>query len=597
VSKPFTRAELEDACRRNKTKEIAAMAQARKRDAIARQNQRSTQRGMNAVDTSSQLRSLDAGVKLCARKFNEAKALADKLDEEVKARCDELLGLEREASALHEMLEGSNDDAKRILDLIAEIERTNEQSERILLYRHQLNYIHHRVRKNSVVWDSHISEMSQTLSSLKSEKDRCQNMLGEVEAGFLLAKTEFDESSREVRAAGEERNRELILKQMEENNASKMEVWNNKRVSSSIEINQSFGGADKQEMERLQKGIKDRQSQLDHLSKLTQESAAEISVFEESISHIKLSTGVNNMTEMIIKMCQHDERQAELLRDNENAEARLNAAKKAFFDDQEELEKIKTNGIGNTDLDRHYVASINNSIQSEQSECKIMRSKNERLEVLLLGLRQGCIRLYDRLLPYYSALMGEGEPELNDIDSTNAKKAAIDTEKIMKATEGVLSKMLKFIGGIDSINKFKTDPTEIIDSDSPSRVLNSFICIKSNATSENGEPENDGATTRSKMKNAADNDDILTRAMLKKNSQTYKMEVKQIDHTRMSTNQTKMKNDQSHAVFRNNELVQNSLKSENNSLQVSEVCTQAPKPRNDPTDHVKAFFLTEMPIH
>lgn len=478
MSRPFTRAELEDACRRNKTKEIAAMAQARKRDAIARQNRRTTQRGMNAVDTSSQLRSLDAGVKLCARKFNEAKSLADKLDEEVKARCDELLGLEREASALHEMLEGSNDDAKRILDLTAEIERTNESSERILLYRHQLNYIHHRVRKNSVVWDSHISEMSETLSSLKSEKNCCQNMLGEIEAGFLRAKTEFDESSRESRVAGEERNRELILKQMEANNASKMEVWNNERVSSSIEINLSFGGADKQEMERLQKAIKDRQSQLDHLSKLTQESAAEISVFEESISHIKHSTGVNNMTEMINKMCQHDERQAELLRDNENAEARLNAAKKAFVDDQDELEKIKTNGIGNTDLDRHYVASINSSIQSEQSECKIMRSKNERLEVLLLGLRQGCIRLYDRLLPYYSPLMGEGEPELNDIDSTNAKKAAKDTEKIMKATEGVLSKMLKYIGGIDYINKFKTDPTEIIDSDSPSRGLNSFIRIK-----------------------------------------------------------------------------------------------------------------------
>lgn len=48
----------------------------------------------------------------------------------------------------------------------------------------------------------------------------------------------------------------------------------------------------------------------------------------------------------------------------------------------------------------------------------------------------------------------------------------------------------------------------------------SILCFKllcqSNANSENGEPENDGATTRSKMKNAADNDDILTRAMLKK---------------------------------------------------------------------------------
>ena len=234
VSKRFTRAELEDACRRFKTKEIAAMAASRKRDARAAQNQRAAQRGVEAVDSSGQLRSLDLGVKVCARKYNEAKAQADKLDEEVKARCHELIELEREAHGLHEMLEGNNAEARKISELSAEIQEANGYSERTLLYRHQLNHMHHRVRKNSVTMDGHIGEMTATLASAQRERERSQKMLGEIESALTFASRELDDATRDTHIAEDERNRELTVKRLEADAAGKMEKWNNERVSSNL---------------------------------------------------------------------------------------------------------------------------------------------------------------------------------------------------------------------------------------------------------------------------------------------------------------------------------------------------------------------------
>lgn len=430
------------------------MAVARKRDALAVQNQQASQRGMDPVDTSGQLRSLDVGVKLCARKFNEAKAQADKLDEEVKARCDELIGLEREAIALDEMVEGNNAEARKITELSAEIKETNEFSEIALMYRHQLNHMHHRVRKNSVIMDGHIGEMSATLSSVQKERERCQKMLGEVESGLVFASIELDESIRDVRIAVEERNREMVIKQLQASDASRMEEWNDERISSNIAMQQSFGGTDKLEMERLHRTLRERQSQLKELCNLMEENSAKLSECEESFTHVKQATGVNSLTEMVDKIFRHEEHHGQLLKEKKDAEDRLIAAKKSFTKDQEDLDKMKTNGIGNTELNRGIIDEMKSSIASERSDGKIVKSKNDRLEALLVGLRQGGIGLYNRLLPFYTTLLDGDAPTLGDIDSTNAAQAASDTLEMISVTEKILGTMLKDIGGMAEVNRF-----------------------------------------------------------------------------------------------------------------------------------------------
>lgn len=466
TSRRLTRRELQDACRRHKTQEIAAMASSRKLEARSIQNQRATNRGGDTVDAASQMQSLDAGVKLCARKYNEAKSQADKVDDELNSRCDELAELERESKALHEMLEGNNSEAKKITQLSAEIEETNNFSEQILMYRHQLHHMHERISKNSVTMDGHIGEMSATLASLQKERDRAQKMLAEVESGLTFASLELDDTIRDTNIAEEERNSELAIKQIEANDASRMERWNRQRIDSNLSLHQQLSGGDKSEIERIHRSIRDRKSQLKELNLSMDKTTARLGEVETSFLHLKQATGVNSLAEMVDKFSCHEDNHKQLLKEKKDAEDRLIAARATVSSDEEAFDQIKANGLGDTELNRDIINDIKSDISDERSEGKIVQSTNARLEALLLGLRQGGIILYNRLRPYHSMLLDEETPALGEIDSTNAAQAASDTLDMINFTEKILGKILLDIGGIQRVDT-KSDVEKDGNAESP----------------------------------------------------------------------------------------------------------------------------------
>ncbi|KAL7542420.1 LOW QUALITY PROTEIN: hypothetical protein ACHAXR_012063 [Thalassiosira sp. AJA248-18] len=511
ISKRFTRTELHDACKRHKTKEIAAMAASRKRNAITVQNQRVT-RGADPVDTSTQLRSLDAGVKLCARKYNEAKAQAVRLEEEVNSRSDELIELEREAKALHEMLEGNNADARKITQLSAEIQEVNDCSEDTLLYRHQLHHMQHRLGNNSVSLDGHIGEMSATLSSAQKERDRSQKMLAELESGLTCASIELDDTIQDTRITEDERNRELSMKQLEASDAGRMEEWNRERVNSNLAMQVSLADANRSERDRLQRTIRDRQSQLKELSKSMDENAAKLSSFEESFTYFKQATGVNSLTEMVHKITDHEENHLQLMKEKKDAEERLKAAKTSLSKDQEALAQLKTNGFGTTELNRDILDDIKGDIASEKTEGKIVKSTNKRLEDLLIGLRQGGIGLYNRLLPFHSTLLNGEAPKLGEMDSTNAIQAASDTLEMVSFTEKILGKMLIDIGGIRFVDS-KADTGKETGPENPTERMNCRVTPKKPNTDEDA-TEDDDTTVDSC-------DDVPSRSRVKMTSEMH----------------------------------------------------------------------------
>jgi hypothetical protein len=507
------------------------MAASRKRDARSIQNQRSATRGNDTVDAASQMHSLDAGVKLCARKYNEAKAQADKLSDEVNSRCDELIELERESMALHEMLEGNNSEAIKITRLSAEVKETNDSSEQALLYRHQLHHMYHRISNNSVTMDGHIGEMSTTLSSIQREKDRAQKMLAEVESGLTFASIELDDTIRDTNIAEEERNRELTIKRNEASDASRMERWNRERIDSNISLHQQLVGGDKSEIERIHRSIRDRKAQLKDLNNSLDETAARLGELEGSFFHVKQATGVNSLAEMVAKFASHEENHKQLLKERRDAEDRLIAAKATVSADEEALDMLRTHGFGDTELNRDVINDIKADIIDEKSEGKIVQSTNARLEALLVGLRQGGIGLYNRLLPYHSILLNEEAPKLGEIDSTDAVQAASDTLEMINFTEKILGKILLDIGGIRRVDT-KTDVEKDVNSDSPglnirirpkvcraaeiclTRFCNAthqFFLLKSNSDEE------DTATIKTAKDENDQTDEVPSRARLKMN--------------------------------------------------------------------------------
>eukprot|EP00579_Thalassiosira_antarctica_P011185 CAMPEP_0201919904 /NCGR_PEP_ID=MMETSP0903-20130614/8658_1 /ASSEMBLY_ACC=CAM_ASM_000552 /TAXON_ID=420261 /ORGANISM="Thalassiosira antarctica, Strain CCMP982" /LENGTH=570 /DNA_ID=CAMNT_0048456527 /DNA_START=257 /DNA_END=1969 /DNA_ORIENTATION=+ len=567
------------------------MAASRKRNAMAVHNQRVTQRGADPVDTSTQLRSLDVGVKLCARKYNEAKAQAGRLEEEVKSRSDELIELEREAKALHEMLEGNNADARKITQLSAEIQEANDCSEDTLLYRHQLNHMHQRLRKNSVSLDGHIGEMSATLSSAQKEGDRSQKMLAELESGLTCASIELDETIQDTRIVEDERNRELSMKQLEASDAGRMEEWNRERVNSNLAMQVSLADANKTERDRLQRTIRDGESQLKELSKSIDENAAKLTSFEESFAHVKHATGVNSLTEMVHKIIDHEENHNQLMQEKKDAEERLKAAKTSFSKDQTALAQLKTNGFGTTELSRDILDDIKGSIASEKTEGKIVKSTNKRLEDLLIGLRQGGIGLYNRLLPFHSTLLNGQAPKLGEMDSTNAIQAASDTLEMISFTEKILGKMLLDIGGIRFVDS-KAGRGKGAGSESPTERMNCRVSPKKPNTDADAADDDDATVDSS--------DGIPSRNKLKISSEMH-VEAQRLEELKKRKKRIKPKPSPTQKGTDYEDTTQTATEPQptppSKLLNLTSPSRSRPRAHNskeDPMDRVQAF-LTELP--
>lgn len=380
--------------------------------------------------------------------------------------------------ALHEMLDGNNSEAQKISQLSAEIEETNGCSEQTLMYRHRLHHMYHRISNNSVTMDGHIGEMSATLASLQKERGRAQKMLAEVESGLTFASIELDDTIRDTNVAEEERNRELATKQHEACDASRMERWNRQRIDSNLSLHKQLAGEDKAEIERLHRSIRDKKSQLKDLKHSMENTTAKLGELEGSFLHLKQATGVNSLAEMISKISTHDENHKQLRREKKDAEDRLFAAKATLSSDEEAFKRMKSLGFGDTELNRDVINGIKNDILDEKSESKIVQSTNARLEVLLLGLRQGGIGLYNRLLPYHSMLLDEEAPKLGEIDSTNAVQAASDTLEMINFTEKILGKILLEIGGIRRVDtKLGVEKDNDTENDDLNVRIKSKVCL------------------------------------------------------------------------------------------------------------------------
>ena len=155
-----------------------------------------------------------------------------------------------------------------------------------------------------------------------------------------------------------------------------------------------------------------------------------------------------------MKISQHDANQRRLVKEKKEAEDRLRTVKLSLSNDQDSLQELKTSGVGDIQWNRDVLDGIHASIADEKAEVKIAYSANEKLQDLLVGIRQGSNGLFNRLLPFHSTLfIGEDAPKMGKIDLTNATQAASDTFEMIQFVEKVLNKILLDIGGIRMVHK------------------------------------------------------------------------------------------------------------------------------------------------
>lgn len=444
-NKKFSRRDLEKACRKvtvTPTKKITKRQRAKPFESKKEQS-----------DSDNQLKSLDAGVKLCARKYNECKSQADKMVQELGKKMDEQAELEREASVLQDMIEGKNHEAKKIAKLTKDIDSANTESDQKMRYRLQLNHMYQRQRRNSVAVDAHMSVMATSLSSAERERDRCHKMLGEIDSSMANAIHEFEISKRQISNERAQRQKALNSKKHEASGAESLELWRKMQESNQKDFEDAFNATHQREKEAKLNQIREREKKLKEITTKNELKAGGEGSSEESFMHIKKVTGVNSYTEMVEKFINHQELSNLLQMELKDTEERLASAREALEMTKEKFEKMKTNGFGDTELNRDLINEINDSIENERSQAKIAKSTNSRLECILMGLRQGGLGLYQRLLPFHPTLLDGDAPIIHESTTATAIEAATDTLEMLKVVEEILGKMLDACGGIDKVSK------------------------------------------------------------------------------------------------------------------------------------------------
>lgn len=416
-------------------------------------NNNSNHRPAVTTDVGSQVLVLDSGVKLCARKYNEAKAHAEKLEEELSRRLDELKDLHRERVALDDMLSGSKGEAHRIEQLTREIETINEVSEQQLHYRLQLNHAEDRLKKKSLIMDGEIRTLSESVDASERELSKAERVLGEVQSNHAKAMRDLEKTVRGVEMERQQRSMAFSTLQSEAANAEQMKAWRMECQGSHVAATvEPFGGSSNHDKEKKSRAVKERRAEVAQLRAELQTKVATSNDLEDSFKNLKEAIGANSLAEMLEKFSTLQEQRDHLLSEKKDAEERLNIVRASLEQAKGKLSIAKASGVGETEINRDVINHLNEWIAHEKAESKVVSSLNERMESVLVGLRQGVIGLYQRLLPFHATFFEGEAPELNERDTTSAIQAARNTIELLEVSEHIVEKMLNEVGGVECIS-------------------------------------------------------------------------------------------------------------------------------------------------
>jgi hypothetical protein len=220
------------------------------------------------------------------------------------------------------------------------------------------------------------------------------------------------------------------------------------------------------------KMIKELEGELKVLSKNSDMKSSGKDSSEEAFMHIKRATGVNSLEEMVEKFTSRQDQSDRLINEKIEAEERLSSAKNRLQASHDQSSQLRSNGSGETELNRSLIADVSAKIEKERSEGKIFKSTNSRLDAVLVGLRQGGMGLYQRLLTFHPTLLDGDAPALNNNMPSNAIDTASDTLEMLKIVQNILWKMLNAVGGIDMVCKSQKSPKLDLRRESISKLQN-----------------------------------------------------------------------------------------------------------------------------
>ena len=150
------------------------------------------------------------------------------------------------------------------------------------------------------------------------------------------------------------------------------------------------------------------------------------------------ATGVRSLDEMVEKFMGQGANTAALESEKREAEARLVAAKERKEELHQQFMEMKASGIGGTELNREVYDKMDEQILQAKAALKVHKAACDRLEAVLVAVRQGVMGLAQQLTPFKGLV--EHHEELN------VPHSGIESLDSLHMSELKLTKMVEATG-------------------------------------------------------------------------------------------------------------------------------------------------------
>jgi hypothetical protein len=292
------------------------------------------------------------------------------------------------------------------------------------------------------------SKLAEELRILNCEQQKSQQTLNYTELALIDATRNFNITRSKIELERAERQRLLEGRKSDANHMKVMDQWRRTQEMNNDEFDHAIIHSFQTEKEAKVNKMKEKEAEIKVLSKAVESECDGRGISDEAMITMKSASGMKSIEEFADMILHYRDRSARLHEEKMEAENRLRSAKESFRSYYNIYQGMK-NDNNDKYLDRGAISNVCNKISTEKGKTKVVKSTSERLEGVIVGLRQGTTGLYQRLLSFHSTLLEGNAPIL--CADTDAMQAARDTLEMLKVAEQILIKMLDTVGGVKAI--------------------------------------------------------------------------------------------------------------------------------------------------
>ena len=387
---------------------------------------------------------VENGVNHAARKFNDLKTLNDRKTKVLKDKLDEMEAVKSEAQNLYDMSHAATEEAARIEMLQEESTKVQASIYKRVHTTRQLEHMLSRLNRNQIKFDAHLNGMEEAMKAVEKEGAEMILLRKGLDAGLAKAVAVVDETKESLKNSRVTREVLLGQRRNELKTANRLQDWLASREQTKRDLAKELRGDLTREEEYILKTqLQDKEEKTRTLQRANEESQRKVTAMEEAFQEIKQVTGGSTVEEIVEKFASQRKNKINLEREIKETEKKLNQERRKLHKEEEYFEEIKSSSLGSAELNREMVNALDAKTMTSKNDHKVIRAAGERLEAVLVGLRQGAQGLLQRVKPYQNITEG-GSFEAGHLDEDLEWAKVMD---MLGTAEHVLSKMLETVAG------------------------------------------------------------------------------------------------------------------------------------------------------